>query len=146
MGAIASGGVQVLNAEVIARLDIPDEVIAAVAAREAAELQRRELAYRSGRSAVEIPGRTVVLVDDGLATGSTMRAAVAALRQRQPEEVVVAVPTAPQDRLLVLPSEADTVLSARTPDPFTAVSESYLDFTQTSDEEVRRLLLAPGPG
>jgi predicted phosphoribosyltransferase len=146
MGAIATGGVQVRNEEVIARLQIGEEEFSAVAAREGEELRRRELTYRAGRPALEVTGRHVILIDDGLATGSSMRAAVAALRHRQPEEVVVAVPTAPHDRLMVLRSEADTVISARTPDPFTAVSESYLDFTQTSDEEVRGLLLDPEPG
>ncbi|MDP8975579.1 MAG: phosphoribosyltransferase [Actinomycetota bacterium] len=146
MGAMATGGVLVRNEDVVAHLGVSEEEFSAVAAREAGELQRRELAYRAGRPALEVSGRRVILVDDGLATGSTMRAAVAALRQRDPREVVVAVPTAPIDRLVALRSEADTVLSARTPEPFTAVSESYLDFSQTSDDEVRHLLLDPQRG
>ncbi len=146
MGAIASGGVQVLNAEVIARLGIPDEAIAAVAASEATELQRRELAYRSGRSPLEIPGRAVILVDDGLATGSTMRAAVAAVREKGPAAVMVAVPTAAEATLAALRSEADAVVAALTPEPFMAVGHSYVDFSQTTDEEVRRLLLSPRTG
>ncbi len=146
MGAIATGGVLVRNEEVVAHLQISEEAFSAGVAREAGELRRRELAYRAGRSALEVSGRTVILVDDGLATGSTMRAAVAAVRQRGPEEVVVAVPTAAQERLETLRAEADTVLAALTPDPFTAVGQSYLDFSQTGDDEVRRLLLAPEPG
>ncbi|MDQ3569652.1 MAG: phosphoribosyltransferase [Actinomycetota bacterium] len=146
MGAIASGGVQVHNAEVIARLDISDDVIAAVAAREASELQRRELAYRSGRPPLEVPGRTVILVDDGLATGSTMRAAIAAVREKGPAAVMVAVPTAAEATLAALRSEADAVVAAVTPEPFIAVGHSYLDFSQTTDEEVRRLLLGPQTG
>ncbi len=140
MGAIASGDVVVRNDEVVARLFISEEDFAAVAAREAGELRRREQAYRSGGPALKLTGHTIILVDDGLATGSTMRAALAAVRQREPEEVVVAVPVAPADRLETLRFEADSVLAARTPQPFIAVGGSYLDFSQTSDEEVRRLL------
>ena len=146
MGAIASGGAQLRNEEVMAHIPISEEDFSAAVARESEELRRREMTYRAGRPALEVTGRTVILVDDGLATGSTMRVAVAALRHRAPEEVVVAVPTAPQERLEVLRSEADAVVSARTPDPFNAVSQSYMDFSQTSDDEVRRLLLGAGRG
>lgn len=146
MGAMASGDVHVRNEEVLAHLRISEDEFSAIAAAETEELRRRELAYRAGRPALEVAGRNVILVDDGLATGSTMRAAVAALRRRAPEEVIVAVPTAPQEKLVTLRSEADAVLAARTPDPFMAVSESYVDFSQTSDDEVRRLLMDPGPG
>lgn len=142
MGAIASGGVQVLNEEVVERLGIGSDTIAAVTAREEQELQRREVAYRGGRAALDVSGRTVVLVDDGLATGSTMRAAIASVRQKSPAAVVVAVPTAAQATVDQLRQEADAVVVAMTPEPFTAVGHSYLDFSQTSDEEVRRLLAA----
>ena len=140
MGAIASGGIQVLNDEVIARLDIPEEAIDAAAAREGRELQRREIAYRGDRPPAEITGRTAILVDDGLATGSTMRAAVAAVRTRRPASVVVAVPTAPNASVAMLGLEADAVVVASTPEPFTAVGHSYVDFSQTGDDEVRRLI------
>lgn len=146
MGALATGGVQVRNEEIIAHLQISEEAFSAVAAREMEELRRRELAYRAGRPALEVTGRTVILVDDGLATGSTMRAAVAAVRQKEPEEVVVAVPTAPPERLEILRADADVVLAALMPDPFIAVGQSYLDFFQTSDDEVRRLVVASEQG
>ncbi len=145
MGAIASGGVQVRNDDVIDRLGISEEVIAAVAARESSELWRRELAYRDDRPPLEIEGRTVILVDDGLATGSTMRAALAAVRKRHPEAVVVAVPTAARATLESLRPEADAVVAAVTPQPFNAVGHSYLDFSQTGDDEVRSLLLDAQP-
>ena len=145
MGAIASGGVQVLNHEVIARLEVTEDAIAAVATREGRELWRRETAYRGDRPPAEITGRAVLLVDDGLATGSTMRAAVAATRARNPASVVVAAPTAPQATVASLRSEADDVIVATTPEPFTAVGHSYVDFSQTSDDEVRRLIRAAQP-
>lgn len=146
MGAIASGGVQVRNEDVISRLEIPEPTFAAVAAAEAAELARRELAYRGDRPPLELADRTVVLVDDGLATGATMRAAVAAVRQRNPAAVVVAVPTAARPTVDALRSEADQLVVAVVPEPFLAVGHSYLDFSQTTDEEVRRLVLASEPG
>lgn len=146
MGAIATGGVEVRNEEVIAHLQISGEAFAAVTARETEELLRRELAYRDGRPALDVSGRVVILVDDGLATGSTMRAAAVAVRQKEPEEVVVAVPTAPHERLELLRPVSDAVLAALMPDPFIAVGESYLDFSQTSDDEVRRLILAAERG
>lgn len=140
MGAIASGGVRVLNPDVVAALDIADDVIAAVTAEQEQELRRRELAYRGERPPVDVAGRTAILVDDGLATGSTMRAAIGALRQQGPSSVVVAVPTAPHQAVKALRGEADEVVSALVPDPFFAVGYSYDDFSETTDDEVRRLV------
>lgn len=140
MGAIASGGVRVLNDEVVQSLAIPDNAIDAVAAEEQRELERRERAYRGTRRLPEIRGRTVIIVDDGLATGSTMRAAVAALRQQNPARIVVAVPVAPPSTCRELQAEADDVVCLATPEPFSAVGLWYRDFTETSDAEVRDLL------
>ena len=140
MGALASGGVSVVNEGVIRTLGIPDHVFAATAAKEEAELARRELAYRDGRSPPEVRGRIVVLVDDGLATGATMRAAVAALRKQQPGRIVVAVPVGVSDVCVNLEKEADEVICASTPEPFHAVGFWYEDFSQVTDEEVRGLL------
>jgi len=140
MGAIASGGVRVLNEDVVQGLEVPAETIDAVAEQEQLELARRERAYRGDRPAPDVAGRIVILVDDGLATGSTMRAAVAALRQRQPGRVVVAVPVGAPDTCELLRREADEVVCAQQPDPFFAVGAWYRDFSQTSDEEVRELL------
>jgi putative phosphoribosyl transferase len=140
IGALASGGARVLNREVVNVLAITPEEIDRVAEREQRELERREQQYRGGRPRLEVSGRTVVLVDDGLATGSSMRAAIAALRQRQPAKVIVAVPVAPPSTCQELQLEADQVVCAITPLPFYAVGQWYRDFTQTSDEEVRRLL------
>lgn len=140
MGAIASGGVRVVNRDVVDALGIPPRVLDEVAAAEGRELERRERSYRDGRPAPEVAGRTVVLVDDGLATGSTMRAAVAALRQLGPARVVVAVPVAAASTCQELRAEVDDVVCAATPDPFVAVGRFYEDFSQTSDEEVHALL------
>lgn len=140
MGAIASGGVRVLNQEVIRGLGISAATIDAVAEREARELERRARAYRDDRPAAEVAGRTVILVDDGLATGSTMRAAAAALRQRKPARIVIAVPAAAPETCAELRSEADEVVCAITPEPFHAVGLWYESFGQTSDDEVRALL------
>ena len=140
MGAIASGGVMVLTDDVVRPLGIPSEVIDEVAERELRELQRRERLYRGGRPAPEVRGRTVILVDDGLATGSTMRAAVAALRRLGPERIVVAVPTAAPSTCEEFRHEADECLCEITPDPFYAVGVWYEDFAQTGDDEVRALL------
>ena len=140
LGALASGGARVLNREVVNALGITPEEIVRVTQREQQELERREQQYRGGRPPLEVSGRTVILVDDGLATGSSMRAAIAALRQRGPAKVVVAVPVAPPSTCRELQSEADQVVCAVTPMPFYAVGQWYRDFTQTSDEEVRRLL------
>jgi predicted phosphoribosyltransferase len=140
MGAIATGGVCVLNEDVVQALRIPDRLIEAVAAREFRELERRERAYRGARPAPDVRGRTVVLVDDGLATGSTMRAAVAALRRLGPARIVVAVPTAAPSTCDAFRREADECVCDITPDPFHAVGVWYEDFAQTTDEEVRDLL------
>jgi len=140
MGAIASGNVIVRNSEVVDMLRIPDRVIADVAAREQRELARRELAYRDDRPAPVVRGKTVVLVDDGLATGATMRAAAAALREQGPARIVVAVPTAAPETCDEFRAEVDEVICAITPDPFYAVGLWYEDFSQTTDDEVRDLL------
>ena len=140
MGAVATGGVRVLNDQVVDRLRVPSYVIDAVAAREQQELTQRERLYRGGRPPPSVRGRTVILVDDGLATGATMHAAVKALRQQQPARIVVAVPTAATETCDELKAEADEVICAITPDPFHAVGRWYEDFSQTTDEEVRDLL------
>jgi predicted phosphoribosyltransferase len=140
MGALASGGVRVLNEEVVRALEIPDDVIDAVTAAEERELDRRERAYREGRPMPDVGGRVVMLVDDGLATGSTMRAAVAALRRLGPAEIVVAVPVGAAEACEDLSAEADEVVCARTPTPFMSVGMWYDDFAQTGDEEVSELL------
>lgn len=142
MGAIASGGVRVLNEDVVGWYRIPDAAIEAVTRTEQAELERRERAYRDGRPSVPIEGRTVILVDDGLATGSTMRAAVLAVRRLQPARVVVAVPVGARETCDALRETADEVVCALFPEPFSAVGLWYEDFSQTTDEEVRRLLAA----
>jgi predicted phosphoribosyltransferase len=142
MGAIASGGVQVMN-EDIAAWSLPSPAaIEAVAGAERIELERRERAYRDGRLPVPIEGRTVLLVDDGLATGSTMRAAVLAIRRLRPARVVVAVPVGARETCESLGDIADEVVCALTPEPFSAVGLGYVDFSQTSDDEVRQLLSA----
>ena len=140
MGAIASGGVRVLNENVIRMLGIPDEVVDAVAAQEERELERREREYRDGRPAIDVRGRTVILVDDGLATGSSMRVAALALRDKNPARIIVAVPVASPATCAEFELEVDQVICAVTPDPFRAVGQWYTDFSQTSDEEVRDLL------
>lgn len=131
---------RVLNDDVMQYLRIPREVIDAVAARELQEIARRERLYRDNRPAPEVRGRTVILVDDGLATGSTMRAAVAALRQQQPARIIVAVPLAAPETCEELRAEVDEIVCAVTPEPFYAVGLWYTDFSQTTDEEVRELL------
>jgi predicted phosphoribosyltransferase len=140
VGAIASGGVRVLNQDVANALPNADEIIEAVTERETAELERREHEYRDGRPAPEIRGRTVILIDDGLATGATMRAAVAALRQRGAARIVVAVPVGPPDTCRELEEVADEVVCASAPESFQAVGQYYDDFSQTTDDEVRDLL------
>lgn len=142
MGAIASGRVQVLNRPVIDGLGIGADAIAEVAAREAAELARREQAYRPGRAPVRIAGRVVVVVDDGLATGSTMRAAVAAVRAQSPARVVVAVPVGARRTCGELAAEADEVVCARMPARFVAVGQWYDDFSETTDDEIRAIVSA----
>lgn len=140
MGAIATGGVRVINEDVVRYLNIPDEVIDAVAMDEQQELERRERAYRDGRAAPDVQGRTVILVDDGLATGSTMRAAAIALRQQQPASIVVAVPVASSQTCDEFREEVDDIVCAVTPEPFRGVGQWYEDFSQTTDEEVHDLL------
>jgi putative phosphoribosyl transferase len=140
MGAIATGDVRVLNEDVVRALQIPEEMIDAVAAEEQVELERRERSYRDGRPALDVRGRTVILIDDGLATGTTMRAALAALRQQGPNRLVVAVPVGAATTCAELQDEADEVVCARTPEPFHAVGLWYDDFAQTTDEEVHDLL------
>jgi predicted phosphoribosyltransferase len=140
MGAIASGGVLVTEPQVIEDLGIPPAILIDVAAREEQERLRREREYRGDRPAPEVRGRTIIVVDDGLATGSTMRAAVAALRKLQPARVVVAVPVGAPSTCAELTAEAEEVVCARAPEPFHAVGEWFIEFPQTSDEEVRDLL------
>ena len=140
MGAIASGGIKVLNEDVVHALGIRQEHIDAVATREQVELERRDAAYRKGRSLPSLANRTVILVDDGLATGSTMRAAVAAVKQQKPARVIVAVPVGAPETCRTLRETADEVICARMPMPFSAVGQWYRDFTQTTDDEVNALL------
>jgi predicted phosphoribosyltransferase len=140
MGAIASGGVLVLNEEVVHALRIPSRIIDSVEREERQELTRRELLYRGDRAAPQVRGRTIILIDDGLATGSTMRAAVAALRQHEPKRIVVAVPVGAPETCAEFQQEADEAICALTPEPFYAVGTWYRDFSQTSDDEVRELL------
>ena len=140
IGAIASGGVRVLNNDIIRMLSVPEEVINFVARRELQELQRQEKLYRGNRSFPEIRDRTVILIDDGLATGASMRAAVAGLRARHPARIVVAVPAAAAQTCDAFRSEVDEVVCAITPEPFYGVSRWYEDFAQVTDEEVRTLL------
>jgi len=139
-GAIASGGVRVLNEDVLRALPKADQVIESVTAKETAELERREKSYRDDRPAPELRDRVVILVDDGLATGATMRAAVKALRQRGVAKIVVAVPVGPPDTCREFEDEADETICASAPEFFQAVGQYYEDFSQTSDEEVRDLL------
>ena len=140
MGAIASGGILITEPSAIEGLGIPPDVVADVAAREELERLRREREYRGDRPEPDVRGRTVILVDDGLATGSTMRAAVAALRKLRPARIVAAVPVAAPSTCADLAGEVDDIICARTPEPFRAVGEWYLEFSPTSDEEVRELL------
>jgi putative phosphoribosyl transferase len=140
MGAIASGGIRIVNEQVVRALGITDDQIAAAAATEARELERRDREYRGDRPPPAVQGRTVVLVDDGLATGSTMRAAAAAVRAQEPRHLVVAVPVGAAETCEALRGEVDRVVCAVTPEPFYGVGMWYEDFTQTTDEEVRELL------
>jgi len=140
MGAIASGGVRVLNEDVINYLRIPDYVIDAVAAREQRELERRQRAYRDDRPPPDVKDRVVILIDDGLATGSSMRAAAASLRLQKPRRIVVAVPVSSPETCEEFRSEVDEIVCAVTPERFQGVGLWYEDFSQTTDEEVRELL------
>ena len=140
MGAIASGGVRVMNDNVVGPLGVPSSVIERVVRQEEAELERRLREYRGNRPPPHVEGRCVTVVDDGLATGASMRVAVAALRQQKPARIVVAVPVAPPDTIRLLAHEADEVICPATPEPFFGVGQWYTDFDQTTDEEIRRLL------
>jgi putative phosphoribosyl transferase len=140
MGAIASGGVRVLNEDVVRWYGIPESAIERVAREEEQELQRRERAYRDDLPAPDLANRTVILIDDGLATGSTMRAAAQAMRLHHPSRVVIAVPVGAPQTCTELAAVADEVICARMPEPFSAVGQWYLNFNQTDDEEVRDLL------
>lgn len=140
MGAVASGGVRYLNDDLIRRAGVRPDAIAAVEARERAELARRERAYREGRTPAPVAGRTVLLVDDGIATGATLRAGLQALRALAPARVVVAVPVAPPETVRALQAQADEVVCLHTPPDFMAVGQFYRDFAQTTDDEVRDLL------
>lgn len=140
LGAIASGGVQVLNNDVIDTVGVPEQTIKAIAAREIGELTRREQQYRGNRPPIDVAGKIAILVDDGLATGSTMRAAALALRQLGPSRIIVAVPVASAATCERLRGDVDEVLCIHTPENFFAVGQWYRDFAQTTDEEVRELL------
>jgi putative phosphoribosyl transferase len=140
MGAIASGGVRVVNERVVRASSLPDEAIEQVAREEERELERRERLLRGERPAPEFTGRKVILVDDGIATGSTMRAAIAALRELGAARIIVGVPVAAPDTCLELEQEVDEVECVATPEPFMAISLWYEDFEQTTDEEVRDII------
>jgi len=140
MGALASGGIRVLNEDVIADLEIPEVWIERVVAKEQQELDRRAHAYRGDRPPLNVCDKIVLLVDDGIATGATMRVAIAALRQQQPAKIIVAVGVAPEETCALLANEADELVCLLIPEPFWSVGAWFEDFTEISDEEVRRLL------
>lgn len=140
MGAIASGGAKVLNEELIQQLNISEKTIDKVTTKERKELQRREQAYRGDRPDPQLRDRQVILIDDGIATGATMRSAVKALKQQGPARLIVAVPVAPPDTVEALRREADEVVCLATPEPFWGVGRWYEDFAQTTDDEVRQIL------
>ena len=140
MGAIASGGGRVINESVVQALGISQLAIERVAEQESRELLRREQAYRGDRAWPKLGDRCVILVDDGLATGATMRAAVEAVRAQRPARIVVAVPVAPADTIALLRRQADEVICLAEPEPFRAIGLWYMDFSQVSDEEVREML------
>ena len=140
MGAIATGGVRVLNQEVVGALRISAEKIEAVTADETRELERRELAYRGSYSVPEVRGKTVILIDDGIATGSTVRAAVCALKAQDPARLIIAVPVAAGSAYRELRPEVDDLVALMTPEEFYGVGEWYRDFSQTSDTQVTDLL------
>ena len=139
-GAIASGGVRILNRDIVEGLGITGLDIERVTRAEKQELERRERTYRGGKAPLNVTGLTVILVDDGIATGSTMKAAVRALRQMKPARIVIAVPVAPPSTCNQLRSEADELVCLETPQPFYGVGQFYSDFSQVSDEEVKELL------
>ena len=140
MGAITSGGARVLNHEIIQRLGISEKVIEAITQEKLQDLERRERIYRGKREPLTIEGRTVILVDDGLATGASMRAAVHALKTKQPKKIIAAVPIGSADTCNQIRGEADEVVCGMTPDPFYAVGAWYSDFMQITDEEINQLL------
>jgi len=140
MGAIASGGVRVLNQDVVQWYGISDSAIERIAREEQEELERRERAYRGDRPAPDLTSKILILIDDGLATGSTMRAAAQAVRAHRPSRVVIAVPVGAPQTCAELAAVADEVICARMPEPFSAVGQWYLNFDQTDDDEVRDLL------
>ena len=140
MGAIASGGVRVMNENVVRRSGVSEQQVEEIVNEEQKKLQEREEIYRGARPEIGIHGKTVLLVDDGLATGASMQAAVSALKEFDPEKIVVAVPTAPRDTCQEFESLVDEVVCLRTPSPFWGVGGSYQNFSQTSNEEVRELL------
>ena len=140
MGAIASGGVRIVNKDIISLVKISDEVIARVSAQEERELERRERLYRGNRPLKDLQGRTVILVDDGLATGATMWAAVVTVRKHQPAQIAIAVPVAAPETCQELETEVDEIVCISTPSPFRSVGLWYESFPQTTDEEVRDLL------
>ena len=144
MGAIASGGIMVLNQEVLRSFHIPDSVVQEVAAVEQQELERREQVYRGDRPMPEVSDRTVILADDGIATGSTLRAAVAILREQEPERIVVAVPVAPPASCEQLKTVVDELICLVTPDRLYSIGQWYQDFSQTTDAEVCQLLEQAG--
>ena len=140
MGAIATGGVRIIDQQLVQMFGISDETIDRVTAAEQRELERREQLYRDARPVPDVKGRTVILIDDGLATGSTMRAAVQALREEGASKIVIAVPVAPPETCDAFRDEVDEVVCAVTPEPFRAVGIWYADFSETTDDEVRELL------
>lgn len=146
MGAIASGGARVLNEDVLHMLDIPNDIVEAVTRRELHELARRERLYRDDRPPPEVRERTIILVDDGVATGASMRAAIVALRQLMPRRIIVAVPVAAPQTCAELSAEVDEIVCLETPDPFYGVGWWYESFAQTSDAEVHDLLIQASSG
>lgn len=140
LGAVATGGIRILNQELLGQVRVPDEEMEEVTARERAELERREQAYRGDREPLPVEGRTVILVDDGVATGSTLRAAIRCLRERAPARIVAAVPVAPAESAASLAEEVDELVCVLTPASFFGISQWYERFPQLSDDEVRELL------
>jgi putative phosphoribosyl transferase len=140
MGAVAPGNVLVLDGEIVAWYGVPQAAIDAVVREELEEMDRRERTYREGRAPIELRDRVVVIIDDGLATGSTMKAAVQSVRASEPAQIVVAVPVASPDTCRLFATLVDEVVCARTPEPFYSVGQWYRDFAQTTDDEVRELL------